>query len=184
MSNNQQVHITVYDPTIIDIIINDIERHSSVKYYIVYQNKNINPNWYFIYLQCPFFPFDFETYESLHTIKILILYYMDNSNIIYNYISQFKPFKKESFLIYSKLNRIENKSNLSNNEFSDLNDIKTKSLEYYNNNLIDYTNISTLDYSKNTYTGQQGLIVLYDTTNLFKIISQFLLFSSIQKKDK
>lgn len=50
MSINQQIHITVYDLFIIDNIISDFERHNSIRYYVIYQNKNINPNWYFIYL--------------------------------------------------------------------------------------------------------------------------------------
>lgn len=104
--------------------------------------------------------------------KILVLNYVDNSDIIYKYINQFKPFRKESVNTYIKIYKIILNFPVKNNEFSNLNNIEIKSKEYYNIYLVDYNNIDTLNYTNNTYTGQQGLIILYDNTNLNHIINQ------------
>ena len=123
------MHITIYNEQQYNYIIKDIRNDffntERIKYYCVYKNKNINPNWIFIYLQTPKYPYRYKTLYN----NCLCLFYRHNSQDIIDYINKFHKIEENG-----KLNNIcssKMNSKLEYIEFIDLIDIKIKSIEFY-----------------------------------------------------
>ena len=83
MSNGKQVHITLYDENL-NYLIKELDMNNDIKYYVLYKNSYINPNWTFLYIQAPNTTFHYTDIISLQDRNCLKMYYRGDSDELIN----------------------------------------------------------------------------------------------------